>query len=107
MAAALAIAGLAAVLLMVIYLGAAVLARHRAQHAADLAALAGAIGAINGAADPCARTRGIAAAQDGMPRMERCALDGQDVLVAVTVDVRLGSWGVREARAVARAGPVD
>ncbi|MFZ2511727.1 MAG: Rv3654c family TadE-like protein [Gordonia sp. (in: high G+C Gram-positive bacteria)] len=106
-AAALAIAGLAALLLMVIYLGAAVLARHRAQHAADLAALAGAIAAVHGAANPCARARSIAAAQDGAPQVQRCTLDGQDLLVAVTVRVRLGAWGASEASAHARAGPAE
>lgn len=105
MAAALALAALAALLLAVIYLGAAVLARHRAQNAADLAAHAGAVAALDGADDPCARAREFTVVQDGAPRLQRCVVDGQDVLVAVSVQVRLGSWGVREARGQARAGP--
>ena len=99
------IAGLAVLLVAVIYLGAAVLARHRAQHAADLGALAAAVEAVSGADDPCARARELTAEQDGGPRVTRCAPDGQDVLVAVAVRVRLGGWGVRDATAQARAGP--
>lgn len=106
-AGALAIAGLAVLLLVVIYLGAAVLARHRAQNAADLAALAGAIAALHGADNPCARARVLASVQEGAPSLQRCAVDGQDVLVVVTVRVRLGSLGVREATAQARAGPAE
>lgn len=104
-AAALVIAGLAVLLVAVLYLGAAVLARHRAQHAADLGALAAAVDAVSGADDPCARARELTTRQDGAPRVTRCARDGQDVLVAVVVRVRLGHWGVREATAQARAGP--
>lgn len=100
------IAGLAILLVAVLYLGAAVLARHRAQHAADLGALAAAVASIGGADDPCSRARELTAQQDGSPRVTRCALDGQDVLVAVAVHVRLGHWGVREAKAQARAGPI-
>ena len=84
-----------------VWLGAAVVARHRAQSAADLAALA--------AAAPAGRTGGGVPGGDGGGRCDegddagvRCR--APDVVVAVTTqaDVRL----MGQASAAARAGPV-
>ncbi|MCK8612983.1 Rv3654c family TadE-like protein [Gordonia sp. C13] len=104
---AFAIAALAAVLVMVIYVGAAVLARHRAQSAADLSALAAAADHVAGESDPCTAARAVAAAQRPSAEVVSCRLDGDDVLVSVRVPVDLGSFGVRAATASARAGPAE
>ncbi|GAA4741674.1 flp pilus-assembly TadE/G-like family protein [Gordonia alkaliphila] len=106
-AAALTMAGLAALLIAIVYLGAGVLARHRAQNAADLGALAAASAHVRGDERPCARAREIADAQEGPPRVVRCEVDGQDLLIEVVVPVRLGQWGLRSATARARAGPTE
>lgn len=87
--------------------GAAVLARHRAEGAADLAALAAA-GAIGVGGDPCARATAIAAANGA--RLRSCAVelagDGRSGTVAVRVAVRvsLPVVGLRDSVASARAG---
>lgn len=91
----------------VTYFGAAVVARHRAQGAADLGALAAATSVMWGDGEPCERARVIVGRQEGAARMTSCALDGEDAVVSVVVDVRLGRWGVREATAQARAGPTE
>ncbi|MBW0012291.1 MAG: flp pilus-assembly TadE/G-like family protein [Mycobacterium sp.] len=81
------------------YLGAVVVARHRAQAAADLAALAAAGRLPSGAAGACDLATAVArkmGADDA-----RCAVDGLDVVVTVRVAVGFGSV----ARAAARAGP--
>ncbi|OBI47248.1 Rv3654c family TadE-like protein [Mycobacterium sp. E796] len=82
------------------YVGSVVVARHRAQTAADLAALAAAAGLPSGTAAACARATVVAR---GM-RVDdaRCAVDDLDVVV--TVEVRVAFAGT--ARAAARAGPV-
>jgi secretion/DNA translocation related TadE-like protein len=81
-------------------LGAAVLARHRAQAAADLAALAAAARVPAGAETACAQADALARAMRTSPA--GCALDDLDVVV--TIEVGVGRWGA--ARAAARAGPV-
>jgi secretion/DNA translocation related TadE-like protein len=83
--------------------GAATVARHRAQAAADLGALAGARWALWGADTACAEAAGIVAANGG--RLVGCRVDGVDVVVAVEVAVPLPGPR-RTARAAARAGPV-
>lgn len=94
-----AVIGAAAVLV-----GAAVVARHRATAAADLAALAGAVRAVEGS-DACqaaARFAGANAAE-----LTACtATPDAVVTVEVGVPVRLGRLGVFSATARARAGPV-
>lgn len=80
-------------------LGAAVVARHHAQAAADLAALAAAARVPAGADASCARAGAVA-------RMMRADVAGcgvEDLDVVVTIEVGAGSWG--RARASARAGP--
>lgn len=103
---AFAVAALVAVAIAVIYLGASVVARHRAQSAADLSALAAASDRVYGRPDPCGTARRIAAAQGFAVRVERCAASEGDIVVSVAVPVELGPFGDRAAMASARAGPV-
>jgi secretion/DNA translocation related TadE-like protein len=84
-------------------LGAAVVARHRAQSAADLAALAAAARVPAGAESACAQAGAVARAMRADPA--GCAVDDLDVVVTVEVGLAVGRWGT--ARAAARAGPAD
>lgn len=83
-------------------LGAAVIARHRAQAIADLAALAGASRVPAGPAEACARATTLGS------RMHAgeisCTVDGLDAVVTVAMPVP--GWRLGPARATARAGPV-
>ena len=83
------------------YLGAAVVARHRAQAAADLAALAAAAWLPSGAAGACARATAVA--REMRVDHAECGADGLDVVVTVQVAVAFAG----AARAAARVGPVD
>ena len=84
----------------------AVTARHRAEAAADLAALAAAGRAVTGSTDPCAAAASIASANGAV--LEACTVDaGAVVQLRVGVRVRLTPLGVRWAHANARAGPVE
>jgi secretion/DNA translocation related TadE-like protein len=76
-------------------LGSAVIARHRAQAAADLSALAAAASLPEGAAIACNRASVIAEAMSA--GVVDCRVDDLDVVVTV---------GSGTARAGARAGPV-
>lgn len=84
------------------YLGAAVAARHRAQAAADLAALAAAARLPTGAESACGQ--GSALARAMRAEVTDCVVDALDVVLTVEVRVACGRWG--SARALARAGPV-
>ena len=85
--------------------GVAAVGRHEAQTAADLGALAGAARTLEGPDAACARAAEIVVANGG--RMNGCAVHGFDVVVTVSVVVRLPPQGsVRVATARARAGPV-
>lgn len=81
------------------YVGAAVGARHRAQAAADLAALAAAALVPAGAESACAQATAVARTM--RTAVADCTLEDLDVVV--TVEERVGRWG--NARAAARAGP--
>ena len=85
------------------YLGSAVVARHRAQAAADLAALAAAARLAAGPEAACAQANAVARQM----RVSTTGCDVDDLDVVVTVDVRLavGGWG--SAGAAARAGPAE
>ena len=85
-------------------LGTAVVARHRAQAAADLGALAGARYVIAGEPAACARASAVVVANGG--RVVACHGHGLDLVVeaAVRIDV-LGLSGT--VHAAARAGPVE
>ncbi len=82
----------------VAYLGAAVVARHRAQAAADLAALAGAARLPAGTQTACMQAEAVARAMRAGPA--GCEVDDLDLVITVEVGAR---WGT--ARAAARAGP--
>jgi secretion/DNA translocation related TadE-like protein len=86
-----------------VYVGAAVIARHRAQSAADLAALAAAGRLARGAEAACAHASAVAAAMHAAAT--DCIVEELDVVVSVDVRVELGRFGVGPARARARAGP--
>lgn len=96
--------GLLAVFWFGAQLGAAVITRHRAEGAADLAALAAAAHVMRGSDFACARGRAVT---EGMRvTMASCRLDGHDARVRVRLDVPgpLSVMGPVNARA--RAGPV-
>lgn len=83
--------------------GAAVVARHRAQAAADFGALAGAVDALFGEATACGRA-GLLVGANGA-RMTGCRLDGLDVVVTVEVVPHGPAARLGVATAAARAGP--
>jgi secretion/DNA translocation related TadE-like protein len=99
------IAGLVAVVVLVVYVGAAVSARHHSQSTADLAALAAAQRLVMGEPDPCGAAHAVASRMSAAVRT--CGVVGGDIVVTAQVAVEIGALGVREARATARAGPVD
>lgn len=99
------IVGLVSLVVAVVFVGSAVVARHRAQSVADLAALAAAQRAMLALDDPCGAARTIAATSS--VAVARCDTNGEDVVVVATSQVDLGPFGVRTARAVARAGPAE
>ncbi len=100
LATVLALVGAATVLV-----GAAVVARHRAGAAADLAALAVAGRAVLG--DPAACGTGADVARANGAELVGCTVGpGAVVEVQVAVPVRLGPVGVTRAQGRARAGPV-
>ncbi len=82
-----------------VYLGAVVVARHRAQAVADLAALAAAARLPAGVGSACALAGEVARAMRA--GAADCVVDDLDVVV--TIDAAVGRWGT--ARAAARAGP--
>ena len=83
------------------YLGSVVVARHRAQAAADLAALAAAARLPSGAEAACAQADTVAHAM----RVDDVGCRVDDLDVVVTVHVAVVFAGV--AQATARAGPAD
>lgn len=84
-----------------VYLGSVVAARHRAQAAADLGALAGAAALPQGVSVACARATSVV--RQMRVRAVECVV--QDLDVVVSVEVAVPAVGV--ARAAARAGSVD
>ena len=89
---------------LAVHLGAAVLARQRAETAADLAALAGAARVLQGPDLVCAGVIRVAGANGAV--VDSCVVQGTDVLVSVVARVRAGPIsGTVSARA--RAGPVQ
>ncbi|SDD82131.1 Rv3654c family TadE-like protein [Actinokineospora iranica] len=102
--AAVAISALVVVAGLVMALGSAVVARHRAESAADLAALSAAAHALAGEAHACGRARWVA--ERMRVDLAACALAGWEVTVAVTGRPLVTVAGLGVARATARAGPV-
>jgi secretion/DNA translocation related TadE-like protein len=85
------------------YLGSAVVARHRAQAAADLAALAAAAGLAAGPETACVHAEAVA--RQMRVNTTGCKVEDLDVVVTTEVRLVVGGWG--NARAAARAGPAD
>jgi secretion/DNA translocation related TadE-like protein len=100
-----AIAALCTVAVLVCWLGAAALARHRAAGAADLAALAAAGRAGQGTDLACAGANWVTGRMN--VRLVTCRLVGLDALVEVesALPGALARFG--SAAAHARAGPAD
>lgn len=92
-----------ALTLLALQVGTATVARHRAETAADMGALAGAAVVLNGARAACDAVAAVVTANGGM--LDECTLHGADVLVVVSMDVTIGPL-TRRADAHARAGPV-
>ena len=80
------------------HIGGAVIARHRAQAAADLAALAAAAALPTGVQSACAQASTLATMM-GTAAVD-CSVQGLDVVIAVEASSPSGP-----ARALARAGP--
>ncbi|WP_342213826.1 Rv3654c family TadE-like protein [Nocardia wallacei] len=103
--ACLVLAALFAVTVLITHVGTVVVARHRAQAAADLSALAAA-GALGSGADiGCARAGELARRMRA--RVESCTTVEWDVTVTVTIAIPIGPLDARTVRATARAGPVS
>ena len=85
--------------------GSAIAGRHRAESAADLAALAAAVHVPDGPADACAVAARIAA-RNG-PSLRGCEVVGEEVEVVVSWRLSLGRLGGFTTVAAARAGPVE
>jgi secretion/DNA translocation related TadE-like protein len=84
-------------------LGEAVVVRHHAESAADLAALAGAAQVLAGEQYACAQARRVT---DRMRvRLVSCQTRGWDVLVELTAQPTGGLGGLGAATSRARAGP--
>lgn len=84
--------------------GVAVIARHRAQSAADFAALAAAGRLVSGQDAACVWAASVAERTGA--RVTSCTVAALDVVVTVDVDAALGRWGLGTAHAAARAGPL-
>ncbi|HEY9315026.1 Rv3654c family TadE-like protein [Williamsia sp.] len=102
---AMVISGLVAVVLLIVYVGAAISARHHSQATADLAALAAAQRVVMGESEPCGAAREIASRMSAS--VKQCRVLGGDVVVTAQVTVEIGAFGVRTSRSTARAGPSD
>ena len=103
--AAITVAALVAVLSAVLGLVGAVGGRHRAEAAADLAALAAAGQAVRGEDEACRRAADVAAGSGG--RVVLCRVRGAEAVVEVDVTLRATVFGAVTAHAQARAGPAQ
>lgn len=104
-AACLALTALLAVTLLIGQVGAVIIARHRAQAAADLGALAAAGALSSGPGDACAQARDIGRRMS--VRVPACTVADWDVTVVAEITASLGPFGTRVVSATARAGPED
>ena len=94
MACVMLIALAAALIATVASVGGALLCRSRARSAADATALSAASAYWSGgASDPCAVGRRAAAENDA--QLESCAVEGDDIVVTVSVPLRLSFRNVR------------
>jgi secretion/DNA translocation related TadE-like protein len=97
------VAALLAVTTGAMMLGSAAVARHRAQAAADLAALSAAVRLPDGPDAACTAAKSVTESMNAL--LIGCEVDDLDVVVraGVTVGVRIPGGG--PAQAIARAGP--
>jgi secretion/DNA translocation related TadE-like protein len=101
-----AVGGITVIMALVVFavqLGTAIATRHRAEAAADLAALAAAQHAVRGQQVACARAGQIATAMGGV--LAECGLLGWEALVTVRVAAPFTLLTAGEAAGSARAGP--
>ncbi|WP_084497034.1 Rv3654c family TadE-like protein [Nocardia amamiensis] len=100
-----ALVALIGITLLIAQVGAVVVARHRAQAAADMAALAAASALVQGADVACAEADEVARRMG--TRIRICTAVEWDVTVTVETNVPIGLYGDRRVGAIARAGPVE
>lgn len=103
--AGVALLALLTLTVLIAQVGVAAAGRHRAQSAADLAALAAAAALDRGTAAGCARAEEIGRRMG--VRVIECAVVQWDVTVTVEARMSLGPLGSRSVRAMARAGPLE
>lgn len=103
MLAAFVVAALLATTVGAVTVGSAVVVRHRAQAAADMAALAAAGRLPAGPVDACRHADSVAIAMGAAVTV--CRVERLDVVITAVVE--LPAWPVGQARAASRAGPVD
>lgn len=96
---------LMAVLSGLLWFATAVVVRHQAESAADLAALAAASGAVAGERHACDEARWVAEQMD--VELLSCQLSGWDALVEVAARPPGVLGQLSQATARARAGPVE
>nr|WP_051407203.1 Rv3654c family TadE-like protein [Nocardia sp. CNY236] len=96
---------LIAVTLLISHVGVTVVARHHAQAAADLAALAAAAVVVDGTEAACAEAEDLA--ERMQVRIQSCTVTGWDVTISTERNLPISLYGDRVVRAVARAGPAD
>ncbi|MGW4328483.1 Rv3654c family TadE-like protein [Nocardia sp. NPDC004573] len=101
----LALVALIGVTLLIAQVGVVVVARHRTQAAADMAALAAAGALVEGVDAACAEADGVARRMG--TRIRVCEAAEWDATVTVERNVPIGLYGDRVVRASARAGPVE
>lgn len=93
-----------AVTMVVVQVGTARVARHRAQSAADLGALAAARWALADPSGTCARAEAITEANGAL--MRSCSVTGGVAEISVAIRFTVPLLGPETAVASARAGPV-
>ncbi|MCX2933095.1 flp pilus-assembly TadE/G-like family protein [Mycobacterium sp. CVI_P3] len=101
--AAILVAALVAITLGGVHIGGAVVARHRAQAGADMAALAAAMWLPRGADSACRQAAAVTRAMGTVLR--QCDIAELDVVVAV--EAATGRLIGGRAHAAARAGPLN
>lgn len=100
-----ALAGLVTVTAALLHLGGAVAARHRAQAAADLGALAAAHALADGDESACVAAAAIVRRMRA--EVGECTVQGWDVVVSTEAPLGSVGFAFGPARAVARAGPAE
>ncbi|MCC3316298.1 Rv3654c family TadE-like protein [Nocardia africana] len=103
--ACLALTALLLVTVVIVQFAAVVCARHRAQSAADSAALAAAGALDSGAEAACDQADSVVRRM--RMRVRTCSVRDWDVTVTVDGSVTLALLGKRSVVAIARAGPVN